>query len=250
MIKRKLKRLKRAEENRILKEHEGLYSRIAEENYPKTTPAKKIDKRLIWIPTLAGALAVFLCTMGVWASVVIHNGLGGTKGDMMNAASGSVSGSQDGNENNNDDLGDAMGGLNGINGAISLTQVENMLGSSTLAESGLKFRQITAQENAYGTVIELEADTLHTLKLAVALDGGRVSEEYLPVGEVKSLTNEHGFQVEYSFTRRKQEDFYTYKTTATVYTDTEVYYIRYNYSSSSRECELLQVISSCISPKA
>lgn len=239
MVKRKLKGLKRSEENKILKEHEGLYSQLVSENYAKPAPKKKIDKRYIWIPSLASAFAIFLCVVGVWASSLAIN-FNNEKGDFTanNAAS-------------NDDVPDGVVGEDlPAEQIVTIDAVEAMLESSSLSDSGLKFSQITAQSQSKGSVVELEVDTVHTLKLAVSIDGGAVADEFLPSGKVQSTVNEHGFLVEYAISRRRMEDYYTYKTTASVYTKNEVYYIRYNYSSSSSECELLQVISACITPKA
>jgi len=65
MTERKLKKLKKAEENKILKEHEGLYARLVKENYSEAPlsataehPAKK--RRLGWIYGLSVGAAAML----------------------------------------------------------------------------------------------------------------------------------------------------------------------------------------------
>ena len=58
MIKRKLIRLKEADEKRIIGENKGLYERIAAENFShKPAPLKKPKKRAIWLIPVAGSMA-------------------------------------------------------------------------------------------------------------------------------------------------------------------------------------------------
>ena len=237
MVKSKLKRLKKAEENRILKEHEGLYARLVEENYSEAALAEKSDftekpvRKGFAFPRWAIA-TVAAAAVTVITGVSFAAGLGGMfapKKDFNNAAPG-------------------------LQGPVTVTvsELESRLNCTSLNTSALGIKNVSevysGGEVGYFTV---EVDTFHTFDMIVKVDPEiSVPESIKPGANAVREVNRHGFEVAYTVSRRRLEDYFSFNTKAVVTTDSEVYYIRYNYSSSSPTCELLELIEECITPKA
>lgn len=235
MVKRKLKRLKKAEENRIISEHEGLYNRLIAENYaPAEGRAEEQRQSDNYVSRRLGfnrwAVASF-----VLAGIIAVGGLfmivGKGRFDVAVNDAPSVAGQVE---------------------EVTVTALEQSLDCTSLNTSALGIKKINAvygaQQADYYTV---EVDTFHTLELIVKVNPDcDVPEIAKPSANADTTVNRHGFSVNYTVTRRRLEDYFMFNTKAMVTTDSEVYYIRYNYSSISPTCELLSMIEECITPKA
>lgn len=237
MVRFKLKRLKRSYEKKILKENKGLYSQLVEENYAQSKPE---TNRRVWIPVLSSVVAFALVfTVGITS---LLGGLlkKGGNAPSLEAGENSISDSQSPN---------ASSDLEQILTTATFGDVEDALQSSKIIE-GLKFKNITsASTGGAQDYFRMEVDSMYTLDILVKINPEyAVSESYLPGGEVLSTVNAYEFRVDYSFTKRKIEDYYSFSSKAVVQTGDETYYIKYNYSSASPDCELLALIETCITP--
>ena len=229
MVKNKLKRLKRAEENKILKEHEGLYNRLIAENFPvaEDVSIQPEPKPRAW--PRRGVLAV--ASMALASVIIVGSGvliLGGgfnKKNDAAHAPNADFAASE-----------------------VTLSTVESELDYTSLNMSSVNVKKISAVgANDY---FEIEVDTFHTFDLIVKVNPNcDVPEAIKPGANAMHKVNSHGFEVDYTVTRRRMEDYFMFNTKAVVKTGSEVYYIRYNYSSSNATCELLDVIEAFITPK-
>jgi len=236
MTERKLKKLKKAEENKILKEHEGLYARLVKENYSEAPlsataehPAKK--RRLGWIYGLsvgAAAMLTLITVAGAFGLNSVFNGI-----------------------YNKEQSTPERNPLPVYNKNVNITTVDGSLSNTSLSASGLNFKTIsscsTGDEHNY---FEIEIDTFHTFDIIVQVNREFKIDGWHQNGNVKTTVNKYGFKVTYTETVRRHEDYFVFDTKAVVDTGNEVYYITYGYSSTSRESELLPMIEAYIRPKA
>lgn len=231
MVKNKLKRLKKAEENRILSEHEGLYSRLVKENYAQSAeplPAEAQPRQTRRSGFNRWALASFVLA-GVIAVGGLTFALGRGRFDVDNDAPQANGAEQ-----------------------ITVSALEQSLYYTSLNTSALDIKSVNAvYEGGEAGYYTLEVDSFHTLEFIVKVNPQvSVPEMAKPGANANHTINKHGFRVDYTVTRRRLEDYFMFNTKAVVTTESEVYYIRYNYSSPSPTCELLDMIEACITPKA
>ena len=225
MVKNKLKRLKRAEENKILSEHEGLYNRLVMENYPQEVKEPKVSRSPFHfnkyaMASFATACAVFV--MGVGAFLGFKDL---SKSD-ENFANNTVS-------------------------EVTVQAIEQSLDYSSLNISDDKIKKVSAHKSGnVNNYFEVEVETFHTFDIIVKVNPEcEIPESIKPSINTEREINAHGFTVDYTVSRTRLEDYFTFNTKAVITTESEVYYIRYNYSSVSPECELLDMIEECIKPK-
>jgi len=224
MVKSKIKRLKRADENKILSEHEDLYNRLVRENYPSEEEVKVSRPRLHFnkyaVASFATACAVLVIGVGAFF------GLKNPSAKDKNYAGESVT-------------------------EVTVQTVEQSLDYSSLNISNDKIKKVSAfRTGGIDNYFEVEVEIFHTFDIIVKVNPDcEIPESIKPSLNTEREINAHGFAVDYTVSRTRLEDYFTFNTKAVITTDSEVYYIRYNYSSVSPECELLDMIEECIKPK-
>jgi hypothetical protein len=78
------------------------------------------------------------------------------------------------------------------------------------------------------------------LNISVVPNGKRFDEAFTIDGGSQKTVN--GLEISYTVSRKRHEDFYSFKTSAIVVCGGDTAYIRYNYTSKSSECELVALI--------
>lgn len=227
MIKRRLKALKKADENKILKEYEGLYQRLVDENYSKSQLAPSFAQEkpkkasfMRWaVPAFSGALAVVVAAIALFP-------MSKKKNDTIPPMADEV-----------------------IVENVSISTVESSLEKSHIAAEDLNFKSISAsQTGEKENYFEIKVDTYHTFEMIVQINPDFELSTDIAVTDGERA-NINGFNVDYKVNKRRQEDYFLFKTNAVVDTGKEIYYIKYNYSSVNADCELLDIIDAFIQPK-
>ncbi|MBQ7164335.1 MAG: hypothetical protein IJU84_07170 [Clostridia bacterium] len=248
MIGRKLLRLKKAEEKRILKEHEGLYETLVRENYPREE-GKKREEKASFIKKLPfaviGSVAAAAFVFAVAIGLTRFNGIGMNKG----AAPGANI-----NEGQNyiKPAGDEAFERQGYLSPAMLASLNASLEKSSLDIGTLKIRSVTEKKTGGETeYYRVEADTVpgySVFDIIVGVGKDFSFEEELLPWENAEKDTEGPFDITYSVVRKRRGDMYSFMTKAKVDTGAEIYYITYNYVSEDPECELIDLIYYYIKP--
>ncbi|MBP5307577.1 MAG: hypothetical protein J6Z34_00385 [Clostridia bacterium] len=251
MSLRKLARLKRAEEQKILKEHEGLYGRIVAENYPKEAEPyyreeKPVSKRrpFALIGVAAAAALVFAVSFGVIRFI----GAAAPNGRLAERAANSYSGVTEA-VNDAQSLSPIPGGIT----ASNIVSVENFLSGSRLALVGLNYKVTEKKNEGQTEFYRIQVDTCseyHVFDIIVNVKNDFDFEsELLPWEKATLRTDDSGpFEITYAAVIKQRGDYYVFNTKAKVDTGRETYYITYNYVSENPECELIELIYYYIKP--
>ena len=268
MVKRKLARLKRAEERKIIKEHEGLYKDLVKENYPAADftaravseadspvtktfrPARK------WPFVLTGAVSAVVF---VFAAVAVFNrlftyGLPFSRNSADREPNYNITANDEGYPGNiikEDGIGGVVLPTDGLM-SVNISAVKNALTNSLLVTDGLNFKSVTEKKTDGETeYYRIEVDTVtefHVFDIIVAVsESFRLEDELLP-WESPETDDSGEFTITYSAVRRQRGDYYAFITKAKVDTGKEIYYITYNYTSVDPECELIDLIYYYIKP--
>lgn len=236
MVKRKLNRMKRAEEKKILSEHEGLYKTLVKENYTGVKPdgQSSVNFKRIFAGVAACITACVICVAGMFGLFKRFTNKGGDND------APSIDASEPADEIN-DKYNMRSVNLKNVNAALSVSGIKS---------EGLKFKSVKEYYSNSCSYYKIEVDSRGSLEITAQINRFEdIPDAVKPAQDYKSYQNEYGYDVGYSVKCRRSEDLYFYTCLAEIDTGREIFYLSYEYLDRSPECELEKLIDYLIIPK-